>query len=260
MSDQLVSKDNIAKFVTVGIKTFHRPKCLSYCIDSIRSVHNDIIILVADDSDQEMKATNRKITELYSNVTLLDLPFNSGLSYGRNRLVDETMTPYFLNLDDDNYISNETNIVNSASFLQSNDSYGLIAGICPNRGILYNEMSISYSKCFENIQTIGSKKYIVTKPNSEKIVSAYLKNTYKTNLTLNLFLARSSLLRQFPWNEKRKLGEHEEFFVTLFNNTINCAISHDIVFGELIDDRREYEYTFPTNSIHDLYSREYSLH
>lgn len=256
---QPVLHSNLADYLTVGIKTFHRPKCLAHCIASVRQRHSDIPIIVADDSDSEMKEINKAVASKIDNIRFLELPFNSGLSYGRNRLTELTQTPYFLNLDDDNHLVNNSRILNMISFLEERQDYDLIAGICPNRATLYNPMSISYSMCFDKIQSVGSKKFIKTKPNSEVVKNNFLKETYKTNLTLNLFVARTLLLKSFPWNEQKPLGEHEEFFVSLYQNNINCAISYEVEFGEIIDERRDYEYTFEKTNIHDLYTKEYEF-
>ena len=257
--EQPVTSDNIHRYLTIGIKTFHRPECLEYCVHSIRERYKRIVTFIADDSTHAMKIKNREVLRKVDNVTILDLPFNSGLSFGRNRMVERTSTPYYLTLDDDNYIQDTTDIVGMTGFLKEKIHYGLIAGTCPNRGILYDEMSASYSMCFEEISSTSSKRIIKTRPNSERIPNSYLDNTFKTNLTLNLFVARTELLKYFPWNEARKLGEHEDFFLRLFKENINCAISHDVAFGELLDDRRIYDFSFPEKNIHDLYVKDFEF-
>ncbi len=253
------SEQSIQRQLTIGIKTFHRPQCLLHCVASIRKQFKNIVILIADDSDDAMKQKNIEVLRSFQDVTIISLPFNSGLSFGRNQIVKQTNTPYFLTLDDDNFISEKTKILESLAFLEHYRDFDLLAGICPERGKLYGEKSASYSMCFSRFLHQDGQRTIRTNPNFLRINNPYLFRTFKTDITLNLFIARTAVLKLFPWNENKKLGEHEDFFVALYESQINCAISYDTIFGEILDQRRKYEYKFPGNNIHNTYSREYDL-
>ncbi len=69
-----------------------RPGCLDRLIESIHRFYPGVCVLVADDSD---KPVQRKDVQVYP------LPYDSGLSYGRNYLMDQLKTKYFVMMDDD---------------------------------------------------------------------------------------------------------------------------------------------------------------
>ena len=66
--------------VTIAIKSFLRPCTLDACIYSIRKFYPDIGIHVADDGN--MNKAPLGVNRLYQ------LPFDSGVSIGRNFLVE----------------------------------------------------------------------------------------------------------------------------------------------------------------------------
>lgn len=77
---------NLLTNLTNGIKTFNRPLCLDNCLEAIRKLYPTIKIIIADDSNDKIKITNKKITDNY-NIELIDLPFDSGLSIGKNTII-----------------------------------------------------------------------------------------------------------------------------------------------------------------------------
>lgn len=73
--------------MTFIIHTFKRPDCLSRLLESIKEYYPNTPVIVYDDSE-----------------------FDRGLSWGRNHLVSQVKTKYFLLLDDDFVFTNETKI------------------------------------------------------------------------------------------------------------------------------------------------------
>lgn len=107
----------ILNLLTIGIKTINRPLCLNNCLENIRKLYPLIKIIVGDDSSEKFKSINKEIITKY-NADLIDIPYNSGLSIGRNLIVDAVKTKYFLTLDDDNYINENTKIIDILEFLE----------------------------------------------------------------------------------------------------------------------------------------------
>jgi GT2 family glycosyltransferase len=77
--------------LTAIIRTFQRPKALSRLVKSIRRLHPDIKILVADDG---IEATPCKHADCFR------LPSEKGQAAAHNALLARVRTPYFLLLDD----------------------------------------------------------------------------------------------------------------------------------------------------------------
>ncbi len=78
--------------LTAIIKTFERPRILRRLVSSIRRLYPDLKVIVADDSRSPVPVDG---------VTTIELPYNTGLTAGRNAALREVVTPYFLLLDDD---------------------------------------------------------------------------------------------------------------------------------------------------------------
>lgn len=110
------SLDNI----TIMIKAFERPGCLERLLKSIDKFYPGIKIIVADDSRVPSKNTR-------ANVTFLGLPYNSGISYGKNRAMAAAKTPYVVSLDDDFIFTAHTQLEIWLNILE-NSSIDLVGG------------------------------------------------------------------------------------------------------------------------------------
>ena len=93
-------------------KSFMRPQMVARFLVSVgeyQKQRNVVFgsILIADDSDEETKDEIQKIVaESKSNypelnIVYLDLEFYLGCAEGRNRMIDQIKTEYFLYCDDD---------------------------------------------------------------------------------------------------------------------------------------------------------------
>ena len=104
--------------LTAIIKTFQRPAVAQRLIDSIRARYPKLPVLIADDSQEDHS---------YKGAKQLRLPFNVGLSAGRNRLIEAVETECFLLLDDDHVFSDRTDLDRWMSAFSEN-GYDLLAG------------------------------------------------------------------------------------------------------------------------------------
>lgn len=91
----------------------------------------NIDIIIADDSFKKYKQQNKLIIEKYkkinNNIKYLDLPHDTGLSYGRNAIVKKCNTKYIMIIDDSRTFNLNTNINKMIKFLE-NTNYDLIGG------------------------------------------------------------------------------------------------------------------------------------
>lgn len=86
---------------TLIVKTFERPQCLSRLIYSIKMMYPNLRIIVADDS--------REFHPI-SGVEHLRMPYDSGVSAGRNLALSQVETPYVVTLDDDFLFNDRTKL------------------------------------------------------------------------------------------------------------------------------------------------------
>ncbi|NJE27128.1 glycosyltransferase, partial [Thermococcus sp. MV5] len=79
---------NDLKDVTIGLKTFYRTEKLRNTLRSLVGL-NVKEVIVADDGpeDPEKEKLYQEMSE-YLPLKVIRLPYNSGLAYGRNRIVE----------------------------------------------------------------------------------------------------------------------------------------------------------------------------
>ena len=236
--------------LSIGIKTFCRPKALDFCLNNFAFLEKylGIQIIIADDSNDKYKKENLNIINSIKNknkkinIKYLDLSFDTGLSYGRNKIVENCETKYIMILDDSRTFDKNARIYDMVNFLEETD-YDLIAGK------IINHSDLNYVGIFENItkNKNNGKIYIkINKNNSNKynIINNYFENVYKTNIALNIFIATKESLLKTKWNDNLKLGEHEFFFYNYYKNNYKCAMTTDINFIQVSDNLRLYPNNF----------------
>ena len=102
----------ISEKITIIIKTFERPDYLDRLIKSIKTYYPTIPIIVADDSEDP---------KIRTDVRYYALPFDVGVSAGRNFLVKKVKTKYFITVDDDLIFDSETKLENFLRIIENND-------------------------------------------------------------------------------------------------------------------------------------------
>jgi glycosyltransferase involved in cell wall biosynthesis len=176
--------------LTVIIKTFNRPNELKRLVTSIKRFYPELKIIIADDGNQ-----NSNI----SDVSYFRLPFNSGVSYGRNFALSKVTTPFFLSLDDDFIFYANTKIEESFDVIRNNSEIDLIGGKVVNLpffrvssagGIIYNQTSD------DNIERKISSFQVVKK-------------------VPQFFIARTEKIKAIGWDEDIKRLDHGVFFSRL---------------------------------------------
>ena len=97
--------------ITILIKTFERPTNLRRLLKSIFSYYPDVKVVIADDS-QDPERNKRSIMELWpdKNIEYILLPYDIGVSEGRNRAWRRIKTMYFAVCDDDFVFDHRTNL------------------------------------------------------------------------------------------------------------------------------------------------------
>lgn len=153
--------------ITFIIQTFLRPACLDKLLKSIEKYYPDVPVLIYDDSE-----------------------YDRGLSWGRNYLVSQVKTKYFLLLDDDFVFTSKTKIEKLVA--KAEQGYDLVAG-----ALLQDKKIIHYEGRYEYYDNI--LKYIPS-------------TTEPLDFVFNFFVARTEKIKECQWDEDLKLAEHTSFF------------------------------------------------
>jgi len=138
-------KESVSESVTILVKTHARYECVFTLIASIRNFYPTIRILIADDgADQQSPGAVREQTEMmaelqrsYANdgsIEFYALPYDLGLSYSRNYLLDRVKTTYFVTCDDDFIFTEETRIESWLLLLEEFGSIDIVGGVVYGEG------------------------------------------------------------------------------------------------------------------------------
>jgi glycosyltransferase involved in cell wall biosynthesis len=182
--------------VTLLIKSFLRRECVDKLIKSIRERYPTIPIVVVDDS---AKPGEKPWSFDYDeNIKTYNLPFDSGLSAGRNHGVANIKTKYFVLLDDDFVFTDKTDLALMKSLLEEGD-YDILGGAIREKSGL-REYNFKWH-WEEKTGILGREK-----------VQPLQKNIQVVDCILNFFIAKSDRIRECPWDNSLKLSEHTAFF------------------------------------------------
>lgn len=184
--------------VSIIIKTFERPQSLERLLKSILSSSaSGCRILVADDS------WRRNTSELikYEGIDYYKLPYDSGLSYGRNYLVDRVATPYCVLLDDDLEFTRDTRLEILLEIVKHR-GFDLAAG--------EGNLLVRGKPGYANMQVRDQN--LTVEPGAAP--RAYFNGLPVYDLVNNFFLARTETLKDIRWDDRFKIyGEHNDFFL-----------------------------------------------
>ena len=222
--------------VTAIIKTFLRDEYLYRCISSLKASYPDIKVFVADDG-RFSEEKDQKLKELGVDL-YLKLPFNSGITYGRNRLCDELKTDYFLLGDDDFIYDGRANLEKMLTLMDIADVVG--GAITANGQIQH----------YEGFFTRSDDDGLIYKVLDLNVHEYYKQIPYKPcELTFNFLMAKKSVIDRARWDEFYKITyEHSDFFLTMKEAGIRviytpaCVVQHKSPDIQNTEEYNKYRY------------------
>lgn len=124
----------MSRDITIIIKTFDRLECLSSLLSSIRDMDLKYPIIIADDSKTSY---NEIIQNKFSGLAIkyIDLPYDTGASFGRNILVRSVDTKYLVLCDDDFIFDKRTDLALMQQLIAESD-VELLGATVYNRTLL----------------------------------------------------------------------------------------------------------------------------
>jgi len=218
--------------ITILIKTFQRPKTVNKSIKKIRAFYADIPIIVADDSREPISIDDE-------NTQVFRLSFDSGLSRGRNFLLNKLDTKYFLLMDDDNAFSRGTNLQVLKEILEAYN-LDILSCLIYERSLRKKELYRKKLKNYCMNFTLRGNTLRFTK-------DPYFKdrNIILCDIVENFFLAKADSVRCINgWDDRLKIGEHEDFFIRAKMAGLKVAYTRRVSVDHVIfrDERFSKEY------------------
>lgn len=193
--------------LTLVIKTFERPQTLRRMLASVRKVYTGPVI-IADDSQLPYVSDDPL-------VSVLRLPFDSGIGAGRNALIDAVTTEYLWMADDDMILLRDFDIGRVLGYLAHNPEVDLVGGRVVNLPQLRSASYLSSDLFAYEAQPI--------RPLGTMIDG--LPVAYKVP---NWYVARAEKVRSVRYDDRLKRVDHKDFFSSAYGRLL-CVLDAKMV-------------------------------
>lgn len=251
--------------ITICVKTIYRSKAIGKFVKDTRKLLPYVTIIISDDSDDSYKLKNKESIEEASpndkNIIYIDLPYDSGVSKGRNACIERVKTPYTIITDDTRVITDYDHIYKLIKYLDNNPEYDMITGHIPQRHGIHIKYIYNFDKISVNNNFNLSKKNIIKHLDNLSEMDVYVtKDITKNkdgfdivNLGHQHAIARTEIFKENKWNDKLKTGDHHNFFIKLWANDINILYDNNFIFNQFDEIYRKYD-----ENGEDLRNRDYT--
>jgi hypothetical protein len=203
---EVPSNEDLSR-VTAIVKTFERPTELGRLLDSFRRLFPSLSVIVADDS---------RVPGVHAGTRTLALPFDVGVSAGRQAALDLVGTEFTWVLDDDFILYRGTRLRDALATLNRHAAIDLIGGPVIDLPFGIKQASVgstTYPTHKQPVLPLGS--FVGGLPVRDKVP--------------NFFLARTERLRLVGWDTSLKRLDHGDFFtrargvlVTVYDDRFRC--------------------------------------
>ena len=192
---------DVPRLVTVMVKTTGRIAKVFELLQSLRVRYPTVSVVAADDGEHAGHSRNLARDPHFA---YLALPFDVGLSAGRNAMLDRVATPYVLTLDDD-FTLDGASVIEALLHTVAAGHADLAAGRNP-----VDEDRYGFE--FSGLLEVNSTTLALV-PGHRGRIGTGSSCCRRVDIVPNLFLARTARLRTLRWDPALKLGEHEDFFL-----------------------------------------------
>ncbi|XP_051573545.1 beta-1,4 N-acetylgalactosaminyltransferase 1-like, partial [Myxocyprinus asiaticus] len=189
--------NDINSQVTIATKTFLRYKELKVLIKSIRKFYPNIKIIIADDNVQPESVSGHSIEHYV-------VPPAKGWFAGRNLLVSQVTTKYFLWVDDDFIFLNETRIESFVEIMEAIPELDVLGGEVSGEQFYFR---LEYVEDDEEGGCLRRFRRSYHQPLS------HFDGCFIVDGVTNYFLARTDAVRRVGFDPFLKRVGHTEFFI-----------------------------------------------
>lgn len=210
--------DLVAKNVTFLFKSFERQKQARALVKSIRKYYPGTRMVIADDSSSPLQ-----IPSIAGDLTVIQMPFNSGLSKGLNLALAEVNTPFLMRMDDDELLTRHVNLASELRFLHSHPEVDLVGIPCIDacKPISVKKGIQAYSKFDMRAAPLPLKIPNGTVVDEEHIVFGKVPN---------IFLARTESVKKVGWDDNIRMIDHHDFFYRAAGILVSVLSMNSVVF------------------------------
>ena len=202
--------------VTFIYKSFERQRLARKLYKNIQKYYPGVKVIVADDSKKPLKIKGE-------HVEVLQLPFNTGLSYGLNRALEKVTTPYLVKLDDDELLTPSSNFHKHLQFLFEHPEVDLCAILFVDA--LHSRDLKKVADRFFNAEIKYALKPLLI-PARTPIDATHIVSPK----TPQIFIARTEAIKAVGYDDNIRICEHHEFFIRASGNIVSVIDPTSFVF------------------------------
>ncbi|MCR5450713.1 MAG: nucleotidyltransferase family protein [Solobacterium sp.] len=207
-------QEAVRKNVTFIVKSFERKNLAKGLCRNITHYYPGVRIIIADDSKEPLQIN-------MDNVTVLHLPFRSGLSAGLKKALEQVRTPYVMRMDDDELLTVRSKVHRELQYLEEHQEIDLI-GFGHTTAVRLHSPQENFREYYRQPMNDALRPLKIphmTKPDRNHIILAK---------TANIYIARTEKLREVGFDEHIRVIDHHEFFWRAAG-VITCAAALDTV-------------------------------
>ena len=176
--------------LTIVIKTFERPAALRRLVTSIRRMYPTVPIIVVDDS---------RVPSKLPDVETIVLPFDQGVSIGRQAGLDRVRTPYVMIVDDDFVFFHATNLGRALAKLERQPRIDLLGG---------QLIDLPYLRFRQ--PPLG--RIFPTRAIPREPIRSTIDGLLVCDKVANFYIARTDAIRRVGWTPQLRRVDHADFF------------------------------------------------
>lgn len=192
--------------VTVIFKSFERQKMAKRLYENLQKYYPGVRVVIADDS--------RKPLDLQGDsLTIIQLPFNSGLSYGLNQALERVDTPYVMRMDDDELLTVRTRLGKQVEFLERYSEIDIV-GFCVLTAIRCQNLDEAVSEFTRFSMKDAPKPLLI--PHMTRVDG----NHFVMGKVPNVYVARTDKIRSIGWDSNIRMMDHQDFFWRASGNLV----------------------------------------
>ena len=219
--------DFVRENVTIIFKSFERQNMAKRLYRNIQSYYPGVRVIIADDSSKPLDLQD-------DSLQVIQLPFNSGLSYGLNRALEKVETPYVMRMDDDELLTVKTCLGAQVKFLEMHPEVDLV-GFCTLTAIRCMNPDEEVSR-FTSFSMKGAPKALRI-PHMTQIDG----NHFVMGKVPNLYVVRTDKVRSIGWDENIRMLDHQDFFWRAAGNLVSVIALGTAVFHYHNPFQRHYQ-------------------
>lgn len=199
--------------IAIGIKTFLRENSLFKTLDAIEEYFPFPYRLYIVDDGKISDQKEYRYQQLESNGhMIIRLPYNCGISVGRNKIIENIREEYLLLMDDDIVLQDGESIIHMKNVLDSKENIGLCSGMLfwENGNYVANE---NYQK---GLRFEFDKGLLFRYPSVKKMHKTNGSLFLYADQVVNFFIAKKAIFNEVKWDDRIKVEwEHIDFFLSL---------------------------------------------